>query len=63
MGPLLLPVLAFILWEFPSMVMQAVHKLICALTGGSFSIQMLGIWLYRLTGILIYWTTIVLTAT
>ncbi|MEV6631949.1 hypothetical protein AB0M54_14475 [Actinoplanes sp. NPDC051470] len=33
MGPLLFPVFAFILWEFPSMVLMALHKATCALTG------------------------------
>jgi hypothetical protein len=62
MGPLLFPVLAFVLWEFPSMVLMALHKAVCALTGGSFEAQFLGVWTYRIAGLFLYWPAVMITA-
>jgi hypothetical protein len=59
-GPLLFPVMAFVLWEFPSMVMMALHKAVCAVTGGSFQAQFLGVWTYRITGLFLYWPAIMI---
>jgi len=61
MGFFLFPVLAFVLWELPSMVAMAVHKLICALTGHSFEQRFLGVWAYRLLGMLTFWPLIMVT--
>ena len=61
MGFFLFPVLAFVLWEFPSMVAMAVHKLVCALTGHSFEEQFLGVWAYRLFGMFTFWPLIMVT--
>ncbi|MBL7257570.1 hypothetical protein [Paractinoplanes lichenicola] len=55
MGFFLLPVLAFVLWEFPSIVAMSVHKFICARTGGSFEEQFAGVWPYRLIGMFTFW--------
>ena len=62
MGPLVFPVLAFMLWEFPSMVLMALHKAVCALTGGSFEAQFLGVWAYRIAGMFIYWPAVMMIA-
>lgn len=61
MGPLLFPVFAFILWEFPSMVLMALHKATCALTGTSFQDQYAGVWPYRLAGLFLWWPAILVT--
>lgn len=58
MGFFLLPVMAFVLWEFPSMVAMSVHKLICARTGGSFEEQFAGVWAYRLIGLFTFWPSL-----
>ena len=62
MGFFLFPVLAFVLWEFPSMVLMATHKLLCAATGQSLQGQFLGIWAYRLIGMFTFWPVILVTA-
>ncbi|GAB2569948.1 hypothetical protein Aab01nite_06750 [Paractinoplanes abujensis] len=61
MGPFLFPVLAFVLWEFPSMVVMSVHKFICARTGGSFEEQFAGVWPYRLIGMFTFWPFLFVT--
>jgi hypothetical protein len=61
MGPLLFPVLAFVLWELPSMVFMSLHKMACALTGRSFQEQFQGVWAYRLLGMITVWPTILVT--
>ncbi len=50
-----LPFMAFILWEFPSMIAMSMHKAICALLGRSLAEDFLGIWGYRSLGALIFW--------
>jgi hypothetical protein len=57
-----LPFMAFIVWEFPSMIFMSLHKAICALLGRSLAEDFLGIWGYRSLGMLIFWpgTVIVL---
>ena len=58
-----LPFMAFVLWEFPSMIVMSLHKAVCALLGRSLADDFLGIWGYRAIGVLVFWpgTFIVLT--
>ncbi|MET0419087.1 MAG: hypothetical protein ABW022_23990 [Actinoplanes sp.] len=51
----MLPFVAFVLWEFPSMVAMSLHKAICALLGRSLADDFLGIWGYRMIGVLVLW--------
>jgi hypothetical protein len=61
MGPFLLPVMAFVLWEFPSMIVMSVHKMICAVTGRSLAEDFLGVWAYRTIGMIFFWPVAVLS--
>ncbi len=61
MGFFLFPVIAFVLWEFPSMVAMSVHKFICARTGGSFEEQFAGVWTYRLLGLFLFWPGVLIS--
>jgi len=62
MGFFLFPVLAFVLWEFPSMVLMSAHTLLCAVTGHSFQDQFQGVWAYRVAGLLTFWPVVMVTA-
>lgn len=62
MGSLLFTVVAFVLWEFPSMIMMALHKAVCALTGKSVQAQFMGVWTYRIAGMLLCWPAIIIMA-
>ena len=42
------------LW-LPSIIVMAYHKLFCAMTGRSMTLEFWGIWLYRLVGVLTVW--------
>jgi hypothetical protein len=55
MGAYVLPFVAFVLWEFPSMIVMSLHKAACALLGRSLAEDFLGIWAYRLAGVLLFW--------
>jgi hypothetical protein len=61
-GIFLFPVMAFVLWEFPSMIAMSLHQLICALTGQSLRERFLGIWAYRLLGLFTFWPIAMVTA-
>jgi hypothetical protein len=61
MGPFLFPVVAFFLWEFPSMVAMSLHKLFCAMTDRSLQEQFLGIWAYRILGMMVFWPAVMIT--
>ncbi len=61
MGIFLFPVMAFLLWEFPSMVAMSLHKLICAVTDRSFEEQFHGVWAYRILGMFAFWPTVMIT--
>jgi hypothetical protein len=50
-----LPLMAFIVWELPSMIVMSMHKAVCALLGRSLAEDFLGVWGYRAIGILIFW--------
>ncbi len=55
-----LPFMAFVVWEFPSMIVMSLHKVICALLGRSLAEDFLGIWGYRAIGLLIVWPVTVI---
>jgi hypothetical protein len=61
-NPFMLPILAFVLWEFPSMVVMSVHILISTLRGGSFTDQFLGVWAYRIIGMVTVYPVIAVGA-
>ncbi|MBU2666110.1 hypothetical protein KOI35_21580 [Actinoplanes bogorensis] len=62
MGPFVVPVFAFLLWEFPSMVVMSLHKAFCAMRGGSFEEQFLGVWVYRLIGMFTVYPAVAIVA-
>ena len=51
----MLPFAAFVVWEFPSMIVMSLHKAVCALRGRSLAGDFLGIWAYRAAGMLLFW--------
>lgn len=61
MGAFLVPIVAFVLWEFPSMVAMSLHKAGCALLGRSLAEDFLGIWAYRLIGVLLFWPVVLVS--
>lgn len=54
------PFFLFLLWELPSMILMSLHKLWCAVTGGSLQESFRGIWFYRVVGMFVVWTSVML---
>lgn len=50
----------FLLWELPSMIIMSIHKVFCVIQGRSFEDSYLGIWAYRLIGMVVVWPTVII---